>query len=211
MLINPVFLHGWAFSSKVFENFAGIKIDLPFHGSSDLNYENLSGLVDQLVMSLPAKHDLVGWSMGGSLAVLMAIKYPTKVNRLVLIGATACFGEAWNKKNIRAFISMIKREKYAGVNRFRKEAYGDNFTDFINLEGSLRFLKDYINLKLSQFLPYLKKEVLVIHGEEDRIVPIEEAFKLYSMLKNAKLITLPGGHFPVRYESELIYQVLKGG
>ncbi len=210
-LVNPVFLHGWGFSSKVFEGFGGIKIDLPFHGSSKFDYEGIESLVDDIALTLGNKHDVVGWSMGGSLALLLACRYPTKVSRVFVIGATPCFGKAWSRKNIRAFLAMIKREGMKGLERFRLSAYSEPFDDEIKLEGALGFLEDYINLDLTYLLPYLDKEVFIIHGGDDPVTPLSEAFKLYNLLRDAKLFILPGGHLPVRDEKDFIRKVLKGG
>ncbi len=211
MLVNPVFLHGWAFSSKVFDGFRGIKIDLPYHGSSKLGYGGMEELVDDIALTLPSKHDLVGWSMGASLAMLLALKYPSKVNRLFLIGATAHFGGAWSRANIRAFMSMVKREGYGGIRKFRGTAYGGAFEDSLELEPAIGMLSDYIELNLELEAPFIRKEVFLIHGLEDEVVPPQESLKLFNLLKGAKLLFLSGGHFPIGYEEEFIAKVFKGG
>jgi len=40
---------------------------------------------------------VVGWSMGGTLALLLALLFPSKVEALLLIGATACFSCLWER------------------------------------------------------------------------------------------------------------------
>jgi len=84
----PVFIHGWAFSSKVFEGLRGIKPDLPAHGSNAKSYTSLRDVVTEIALSLPSRHDVVGWSLGGSIALLLALHFPSKVRRLFLIGTS---------------------------------------------------------------------------------------------------------------------------
>ena len=206
MLLNPVFIHGWGFSSRVFESFSGIKPDLPFHGRGENNYRGMDHLVDRLGEHLKDRHDLVGWSMGGSLAVLMACRFPERVNRLFLIGMTPCFRRAWKGSNIRAFRLMIRKK---GINAFRRLAGLGDFEDHVDLEGALRLLEDYIDLDISDHLRALDKEAYVLHGREDKIVPFYEAHRVHSLLRRSKLITLNGGHLPLRDQETFIRTVFK--
>ncbi len=209
MLKEPVYIHGYGFSSKVFKGFEGIKFDLPFHGKSSIDYTDFKTLVKDIALFLPSKHDIVGWSMGGTIAFLLAYMFPQKVNRIFVIGATPYFKGAWRQQNIRAFINMIKRKGKEGIAKFRNMAYG-SFNDDIDIAGSLIMLDEYINLNILHVLPFINSPVFILHGAYDIIVPPVEAFKLASMLKNSKLRIIPGGHFPIRDEKDLISAFFKG-
>ena len=110
MLQNPVFIHGWAFSSKVFEHFRGIKYDLPGHGKNRKPFKDFEEVLKELAQLTYKKHDIIGWSLGGSVALLFALRFPEKVNRLILIGTTPHFGGAWEEKNIKAMKLLIKKK-----------------------------------------------------------------------------------------------------
>ena len=183
-------------------------MDLPAHGAGPGSYRDFDRLVEDIALSLPAGHDLVGWSLGGSVALMLALRFPQKVERLFLIGVSPFFGEAWPESNIKAFKLKIKRE---GVHSFRRMAYPGCFDDAVNEKAALRMLDDYIRLDLRPCLPYLKKETFIIQGEMDTIVPVREAIKLHSLIKRSKLIILPGGHFPARDEMGLLSTLLKVG
>ena len=206
LLLNPVFIHGWAFSSKIFGNLPGIKIDLPGHGKNEDRYESLLKTAQSIALSLPGKHDIIGWSLGGSLALLIASLFPSKVRRLFLIGTSPYFWGAWEEKNLRAFKLRIKRE---GVEVFRSMAYPRRFEDRLYLPDALRMLEDYMRMDLRDRASLLGKETFILQGEKDRIVPPLEAFKLHSLIKGSKLITLPGGHFPAEDERSLLSTLLK--
>ncbi|MBC49930.1 MAG: 2-succinyl-6-hydroxy-2,4-cyclohexadiene-1-carboxylate synthase [Ilumatobacter sp.] len=62
--------------------------DLPGHGDSALVQADLWGSADRLVTAGSTTNTLVGYSMGGRVALHAAIRYPDSVKRLVLIGAT---------------------------------------------------------------------------------------------------------------------------
>jgi len=205
-MVNPLYIHGWGFSSKVFREFSGIKPDLPGHGSSTAPYRGLEEVVDSLSELITRQSDVVGWSMGASLALLLALRYPAKVKRIFLIGGTPCFGRAWRESNIRAFRLMIKRK---GISAFRELAGLGSFQDRIDMDTALVMLEDYINLDLSEELPNVKAETFILHGEEDRVVPPAEALKLRDAIKGSRLITLKGGHLPVRNEGDLVKAVFQ--
>ncbi len=154
------------------------------------------------------KHDLIGWSLGASVAILVALKFPSKVKRLYLVGASPHFKSAWQEKNLRAFKARVRRE---GVGWFRKIAYPGNFDDRIDLKEALKMLDDYIELDLRAKLKNLSCETIIIHGKEDPITPVREAFKLHSLIRGSKLILLPGGHFPAEDEKGLLSEILKVG
>ncbi len=206
MLRDPLFIHGWAFSSKVFGSLPGIKVNLPSHGDSTETYRGLEEAVKSVALSLPSKHDVVGWSLGGSLAILLALSFPSKVRRVFLIGTSPYFGGAWSESNLRAFRLKVKRE---GVEGFRRMAFGKDFEDRVELAGALRMLEDYVNLDLRDRLTSLRKEVFILQGEEDPIVPVGESFKLYTLIRRSKLIILPGGHLPFEDERSLLSSLLK--
>ncbi len=206
VLRDPVFIHGWAFSSKVFEGFKGIKVDLPGHGKNKEPYRGFRRMAEEVALSLPSRHDIVGWSLGGSVALLLAFLFPSKVRRLFLIGTTPHFSRVWSEANIRAFKIMVKRE---GFKPFREMALGEPFEDSVDKETALRLLEDYVSLDLTPLVPLLKVETYVIHGSKDKVVPVGEAFRLRSMLKRSKLIILPGGHLPVRDEGSFVSQVFE--
>ena len=207
MFKNPVYIHGYAFSSKIFKDFVGIKIDLPFHGKSVLPYKDFTSLAKTIGLTLPCRHDIIGWSMGASLSLLIAFLFPSKVNRLILIGATPYFSKSWKASRIKAFLKGLCAGREDLIENFRVTALGKSFRDSMDIKGSYKLLRDFIEIDLSPVVPYVNKEVVVVHGVCDPIVPVKEAFKLANLLKNAKLKILPGGHFPVKDEKDLISAV----
>ena len=205
-LVNPLYIHGWGFSSKVFKEFTGIKPDLPGHGRNTSPYTGLYDVVRNLADLIQDRSDIIGWSMGASLALLLALKYPEKAKRIFLIGGTPCFRRAWKESNLRAFRMMIRKK---GISAFRELAGFENFNDSVQMETLMRMLDDYIDLDLSGKLGSLSSEVFIIHGEEDRVVPPSEALKLKDELPCSDVIYLKGGHFPVKNERDLIQAVFQ--
>jgi pimeloyl-ACP methyl ester carboxylesterase len=100
--VTPVvFLHGWGGSSRTAwgatrlpQRLAAagretVVVDLPGHGDSagshdSADYDQIVGLVDASLPEGPL--DLVGYSLGAKISLMIAARRPERVNRLVLAG-----------------------------------------------------------------------------------------------------------------------------
>jgi pimeloyl-[acyl-carrier protein] methyl ester esterase len=99
---NLVLLHGWGLNSGVWESlvpklvpyFSVTLVDLPGFG---LNHDilpdeyNISSISDLLLDAIPSDSILLGWSLGGLIAQHIAISYPNKIKRLVLLCSSPKF------------------------------------------------------------------------------------------------------------------------
>jgi len=103
---DVVMLHGWGLHSGVWAETASALapefrvtlVDLPGHGHSPPEGElTLDGLVDAVAEVLPPKANLAGWSLGGMVALRLAVRHPDRVAKLVLVASTPRFvsGPGW--------------------------------------------------------------------------------------------------------------------
>jgi malonyl-CoA O-methyltransferase len=95
-----VLLHGWGSGSQswqplipALQNIANvIALDLPGFGESEAIPEfTLDAVVQLIAARLPEKCVLIGWSLGGMLAVQIAARYPQKISRLITLATNAKF------------------------------------------------------------------------------------------------------------------------
>lgn len=164
-------------------------------------------LARDIALRIKKGSTLIGWSLGGSLALMMAYLFRDRFKALVLVGTSPCFPCFWPLKNLRGFTLRLEKEGEKFLKEFRNLAYPKPFEDSINLEGAKILLKDYMKLDIRPILPYISQRVIILQGTEDPIVPFSSAIALYNMLKRAKLINFLGGHFPK--DEGLIFEVLK--
>ncbi|HEY6927300.1 MAG TPA: pimeloyl-ACP methyl ester esterase BioH [Steroidobacteraceae bacterium] len=105
-----VLLHGWGLNLRVWDglarelanSFRVITVDLPGHGHSPWNPKartpaEQAWQVHATLASRSDRYSLLGWSMGGQIAIDLAAAMPGSVERLVLVATTPRFAasEDW--------------------------------------------------------------------------------------------------------------------
>lgn len=99
-----VLLHGWGLNLRVWDglvrelasSFRIITVDLPGHGRSPWNPKartpaEQAWQVHATLESLSKRYSLLGWSLGGQIALDLAAAVPGSVERLVLVATTPRF------------------------------------------------------------------------------------------------------------------------
>jgi pimeloyl-[acyl-carrier protein] methyl ester esterase len=98
---KPIALvHGWAmhtgiwreFARQLSQNYRVTCIDLPGHGRSEkIEPFTLERVGDELVAALPERSCWLGWSLGATVALDIAGRYPEQVSSLVLLAGNPLF------------------------------------------------------------------------------------------------------------------------
>jgi len=129
-----VLLHGWGMNGAVFD---GIKtelskqfrlhiIDLPGFGySADLGIEDpgLSSWLDLMLKALPERAHLLGWSLGGMLAIRLAFLYPERVLSLITVASSPRFvaEPEWpgvKPEVLTSFSAQLQADTHKTIERF---------------------------------------------------------------------------------------------
>jgi pimeloyl-[acyl-carrier protein] methyl ester esterase len=227
-----VLLHGWSMSSAVFAevmtelaaDFRLLAPDLRGHGSSEpgMGYaltdfaDDLSAWLRHLDLQAVA---LVGWSLGGQVALQLAPGLSGRLRRLILVGTTPRFAAAddWSaglpELQVRAMARDLKRNYLKTMGDFfalqfageamPRERYR-RIVDFAVRAGrlpepevALAALETLRREDQRSALGKVDVPVLVQHGELDRITLPAAADYLAAHLPAARLDLLPGvGHAP---------------
>jgi pimeloyl-ACP methyl ester carboxylesterase len=183
----------------------------------DFQADLVIGLMDAL--DIPRAF-LIGNSAGGTVALFTALKYPQRVEGLVLVDAAIYRGggtPSWIRPLLDTpqmnrlgpwFVRSLAGEQ--GLT-FLRSAWHDpsKITDEViagyrrplqtkNWDRALwELTKASRASDLSQRLDEVRLPVLVITGDDDRIVPTEESIRLARELPNARLVVIPNcGHVP---------------
>ncbi len=176
------------------ERSSGIRYDM------DTWVGHAIGFLDALKLD---KVGLVGNSFGGGLALHLATRYPERIVRFVLMGSagmrfelTPGLDEAWgytpSLENMRRLLDLfafnrdlvtdeLAELRYkAGIRPGIQEAYAAMFP-----APRQRWIEAMaVDESKLRALPH---EALIIHGREDRIIPLSSSYRLLEMIPRAQL------------------------
>mgnify|MGYP001772484693 CR=1 FL=1 len=193
-----VFIHGWGFDNSVFSSISkeeDISLALPGHGNTIDSFEKATVLYSKLIKDFKSI-EIIGWSMGASLGIMLTQRLKN-ITSLKLIGFSPYFKEAHDKITISAFMRTMKKDFYKGIKEFRKNAYHSEFNGEYPIKDiALSMLEEYINLDLREVVKNLDVSIKLIQGENDIVVPMQEAYKTKELNGKIDIFLYKGGHFP---------------
>ncbi len=182
---------------KLAENYTVIAMELQNHGRSGFRddpqtFEQDADDVAVLVKNLGIKNaSFLGFSNGGTTAMLVGMQHPELVNKLVLIAA------AYKRSGlVPGFFEGMSKVTIAQMPQDLKDAFLQVNPDSTKLQKM--FDKD--RERMIEFedwsdaqLKTIKAPTLIINGDKDVIVP-EHALAMYHNIANSELAIIPGGH-----------------
>jgi pimeloyl-[acyl-carrier protein] methyl ester esterase len=223
-----VCLHGWGMNLRVFDLLRGelaaeretLAVDLAGHGASAwaAGHAQFDTQVEDVLAVLPPCCVLLGWSLGGKLALELAARHPARIAALVLISATPKFAQSqdWlhglDPGSMRAFRSVLEQDWQQTLNDFvwlqlrgsrNAEAAQRVLESALAQQGAphpeaLRNGLDLLGtLDLRSRVGAVTQPTLLISGQHDRVTPTGAARWLAAALPQAQLHEVPrAGHAP---------------
>jgi pimeloyl-ACP methyl ester carboxylesterase len=217
-------LHTWTrWSERLKGQYRIVSLDVPGFGLSDpIDAETPDQYVSYLNkifnrLGIKKLH-IVGNSFGGYLAWNYAVRFPDKVEKLVVIDPAAYplkelpwmieySDELWFQSAmsfaVPRFVTAKTVESVYGDPRNIKAGVIDLYQDHMLLQGNKKKYIDMYQLvrknshRLPKNIKVISVPTLVLWGENDRWLPVEQAFMWKRDLPHAKVVVYSGiGHIP---------------
>lgn len=198
-----VLLHGWGLNLRVWDGlvaamrgrFRLITVDLPGHGRSPWSAgrgtpAEQAWLVHSAVSRISHRYSLLGWSLGGQIALDLAAAMPASIERLILVASTPRFAAApdWphgmRPVALEKMAAQLRNDYHRTVDDFlelqvRGSSDGANVLAqlrsalFVHGEAQIAALEAGLDTlgttDLRAGLPNVRMPTLVIAGQHDRI------------------------------------------
>lgn len=201
----------------IYDNRGVGKSDKPnYPYTMDLFADDLKAVMD--AVGAESAH-ILGVSMGGMIAQWFALKYPDSVRSLILV-STHHGGKDIKpipRETLNAMFgpppSHLKSERDILAYKMRyafspgwPEANRELFEKLIDLrmrepqppEAYMNQARAALTFDASDRLHEIQAPTLIIHGDQDRVVPVGNAFKLHAKIKNSRLVIFKGaGHLVI--------------
>jgi len=163
-----------------------IAVEMQGHGRTadtdrPFSYENwgddVAGLLKHLKIE---KADVIGYSLGGTIAIAFAIRHPEMINRLVVVSSVYKY-DGWNQQ-VRDVLKAMKPEFFEGTPlKADYEKIAPNPADWTKFVTKLmEFDKHEFNLG-EENIKAMKAPVLLVQGDNDG-VDLNETANFYKLL-----------------------------
>lgn len=239
---NMVFGHSMLFNLRMFDdqvdflktNYRCIRFDFRGQGKSEItaNGYDLDSLAEETYKFIIARDcspcHFVGFSMGGMVALRLAIKYPEIISSLILTDTSS---EPEPKDHNLRNKLMLWIAKYLGLkplaNQVMKMFFGPAFLKDPNKEQIRKKWKNYFLANnrhgiikvtkavltrrgITNELHKIKCPVLILVGEKDTLTDHGKAEIMHKMIKDSKLRIIPrAGHMSPIEEPDLVNAEIK--
>jgi 2-hydroxymuconate-semialdehyde hydrolase len=149
------------------------------------------------------KTHIVGNSFGGGLALALAIRYPNRVNKMVLMGSAgvpfeltealdAVWGYTPSIENMKKMLDYFAYDRSLVSDELAELRYKASIRPGVQEAYSAMFpapRQRWIEALASkeEDIKKIQNEALIIHGREDRVLPHTNALKLFELIDRAQL------------------------
>ncbi len=177
------------------------RFDFFGHGESEGKFEDItiSEAVDDILQAINflkqkgySKIGLFGSSFGGMASIMTASK-SNDLFLLALRSPVSNYEKYYKKKFSLSYLDDWKRKGY----RYYKE-------DGKKLRLNYSFLEDFKNNDGWKASTLIKIPTLIIHGDKDKSVPVEQSIKTTKLIPNCRLVLIKGADH--RYTNEKHFQ-----
>lgn len=217
---NLTMLHGWGLNGAVWngvrdtlaEKFTLHIVDLPGHGHSQSEaITTLTETAQAIASVMPKYSHLLGWSLGGQIALELARRHADRIDKLLLVATTPCFLQRsdWPHAVLPAvlddFGARLANNTAATIKSFlalqvlNQPNMRDTMTklqqalisrgniDPAALTGGLEILR---NTDLREQIPHIAHATLVMQGDHDALAPEPAGRWLANSLPRARYVMM---------------------
>lgn len=234
-----VLIHGWAmhtgiwrkFAEQLANNYQVICLDLPGHGLSEtVEPYTLDSIVKALIEEMPVQPCCVlGWSLGASVALAMAEKYPQRINSIILLAGNPRFVQEadWAgvkpemltefSKNLQLncqltlirFLALQVNNLPDGkalLKQLKKAVQECEAPAESVLKSALELLK---HADLRKVLIKLACPVVVIQGDKDSLIPLQASHNMKAIKPEINVNLIEGaGHVPFLSDQSKVIEII---
>ena len=234
-----VFIHGlsdsllyWEFlASNLKKDYQILRVDLRGHGDSKLGNEeitintyvdDLNNLLEELDI---AKVNLIGFSLGGAVALEFSIKYTQKVDSLVLMssffkvddGLRNTFNQFKNALGVGfgefydTILPMVLCPDVIEGSKDELELLKDMASQNANTEAYIKATDVCLNFNGEKYLSKINIPTLILAGKYDEISTLDIQKEMHGKIRNSELIVFDNAkhNLLIGKNKEKILKILK--
>jgi len=229
-----VLIHGYLSSHEHFKfqieelvknDFCVYCIDMPGHGlNKEILLPSMKDFAQSMIETINSlnlgKFSLLGHSMGGMLAIEIAVTISNQIEKLICYGTAA----SGNLKNRFETFEQSRARVKEDYQSFKKMAHAkwfykgenDKYFDLcfnsgkdISIESAINSLTVMEGFTAEERISNIKNKTLIMYGDSDKTYGMNDILFLKNNISNSNLCVLPAcGHSPHLEKVELFNTIL---
>lgn len=198
-----VFIPGLICTNKVWGKLNSIRHHYKCHDADITSFDSIEKTSAHIISQLPENElTVIGISMGGYIAIDMALKADSKIKKLILINTTC------NSVNLETVNDRMKGIELAKsgmldniVEMYKGFCYFKPQEEWITLEkemakqiGPDAYIKQQLSIinrpNYSELIQNIKAKTLIISGKNDQITPYRDSIYMFEQITQSSLVLL---------------------
>jgi len=167
--------------------------------ASDFSIQGFAASVQNyMAANAIASAHIFGYSMGGYVGMYLAKNHPALVTKLVTLATKFYWDESVAAKEMKMLDASVIRQKVPAFAQQLAKRHGeDNWITLLDKTKDLLFQLGNNNQLQPHDYTGIASECLVMLGDRDKMVTMEETISTYLGLKTAQLCILPATTHPI--------------
>ena len=166
------------------------------------------GLSAKKEAETPLRFVLIGHSFGGRIAIKYAVKYPQKIEKLIMTGAAGIRHPLSIKKKMFFTLAKIGKMLFSlpGINILDKYAKillykATKEKDYNNASPRMKeVMKNVIGEDLRPILNQIKTPTLLLWGRDDRSTPLSDGNTMHDSIENSEMRIIDHANHSLPYQ-----------
>ncbi|MBV8801620.1 MAG: alpha/beta hydrolase [Gammaproteobacteria bacterium] len=217
-----VFIPGLICTNQIWGELNNLRNYYQCHDADIYHFDRIEKTSDYIIKNLPNREiTVIGISMGGYIAIDMALKDRKKIKNLILINTTS------NSVNLSTINDRMKGIELAKkgmldevVEMYKGACYFQPKNEWIMLEKEMAQQVGpdaYINQQLSiinrtnysEVIKNIQAKTLIISGKNDQIIPYHDSIHMFENIPQSSLILLNKcGHLATLEKGNFIFNII---
>lgn len=222
-------LHGWGDSAKglgvlhrqLAKDYRVLSLDLPGFGGTQApltpwNLDDYAGFVQSVLkkLDLAQPYAVVGHSNGGALAIRATALGLLEPSKLVLLASAGIrTGRSVRRITLKALTKVGNAATIWLPERYRRNLreslYRTVGSDMLVVPEMQETFQQVVRQDVQADTTLITQPTLLIYAEDDPAVPMSDGRTFLRLMKDARLETVPGGHFVHLEQPERVVELIR--
>jgi len=183
-------------------------LDFPGHGSTDtVDTFSITLFADHLKNYLEQNRieqaNIFGYSMGGYVALYLAKQHPDLLDKIITLATKFHWDEAIAAKEVKMLQHEVIEQKLpVFAQTLQQRHQPNNWKEVLHKTAAMLLQMGKENPMKPEDYSNINLPVLVMLGDRDKMVTMEETVAIYKQLPNAQLALLPSTSHPIEQADE---------